>query len=537
MKKEKMMLLLALCIGMVLMSYSWFLSYPLSIDSPSDFLFNHISPVHWLGLPILLGALYVLAIRLNNYHLKWIILLGIFMSMYSLSYFYYMLPGQDSHYFRGLTEYFVTTKDMDPLKPYHEYFDFPLFFILNQVATSVLGIEIMAFEFVLYAIIGFLYVTCLYIYFSRVDRDGGHIAEVAFFILTYYFLIYQCAPVSLAVGLLLVLLMIETLTHVASERSGTFLKLVVFVSMALMHPFMCVFYILYIFLMYVINRNEGYLRLFLLTLTTYLVIILFFTKRAFLNFVEIFAQMHSIEYGLLAQLTLAGPATPLDAIAQTISRAVTITVAVISGVGFVILLRKRKIRHVDYAIFFSGAISLAVGAVVPAVGGRAFPIAAIPMSLGASYFWKGRFRSFLKCLFLIFLVLFTFIAIHSSYANSQLITFQTREEYQSTNFLIYHYDWTKPGLMLVQSRVKPYLQVKSCSERVDFKSDWPWFYPQWAEGFDCILYTVSLGKSLSKYNSSFERILFEGKTKFGIVFNSGFSYILIRVPQNSSAPK
>ena len=114
--------------GIVLMVYSWYLSYPLAIDSPGDFVFNHVSLLYWFSLPILLTSMYMIALTSKSNSLKWIISIGIVMTIYSISYFYFMLPGSDSQYFRGLTEYFIKTKDLDPLQPNHGYYQWPSFF-------------------------------------------------------------------------------------------------------------------------------------------------------------------------------------------------------------------------------------------------------------------------------------------------------------------------------------------------------------------------------------------------------------------------
>lgn len=519
------------------MLYSWFQSYPLSMDSTSDFVFYHISPTYWLGLPMLLGSLYILATKVKNLTWKWIIILGIFMSMYSLSYFYYMLPGPDSQLFRGLTEYFVATKDLNPFKPYHEYFEWPLFFILNQVATSLLGVEIVHFEFVLYAAIGFLFVTCLYIYSSRICSGSGYISVIAFFIVSHNFLNYQFAPFSLAMGLFLLLLILDARTNAKPLKlETTLLRLVIFTSMALMHPFVCTFYIFYVLLMYIINRNKEYLRLFLLTSTIYMIKLLFFGQLFIRVLIEMGSRMSSLGYSLLAELTFVGPATLLDAIAQTISRVVTITIAIILSIGFLVLLKGRKLKDNDRAIFVSGVAIAIMGALIPIVGPRAFPIVAIPISLGACYFWKSRFRTQFTCFCLISTILFTSISLHDSFFDNQVM-FQTRDAYECANFIINHYNWNKPSIMLSHDRLVPYLQVKSSSENVYFVSDFPSFFPIWAEASDCIVYTVGLGKSFLKHNYSYDIIIYEGKIKFDMIFNSGFSYVATKASQNSTAFK
>jgi len=152
---------------------SRWLSYPLSIDSVYDVIFNHISLLYWISLPLLLGSLYMINVSFKNTYLKWAATIGIVFAVYSLSYFYYMLPGSDSQAFRGMTEYYIKTKDLDPQKPFHGYFQWPGFFLLNDIATSLSRIPLANFEFLLYAIIGFLFTTSIYVYASRAYKNEG----------------------------------------------------------------------------------------------------------------------------------------------------------------------------------------------------------------------------------------------------------------------------------------------------------------------------------------------------------------------------
>jgi len=154
--EKNKLLLLPFFIGLILMIYSWYLSYPLSINSPDDFVFNHVSILYWFSLPLLLASMLMIAITFKNDYLKLIMTVGIVMTMYSLSYFYYMLPTSDSLYYRGLNEYFIKTNNLDFSQSGKSYFQWPSIFVLSNIATSVSGLELANFEFIIYAIIGFI---------------------------------------------------------------------------------------------------------------------------------------------------------------------------------------------------------------------------------------------------------------------------------------------------------------------------------------------------------------------------------------------
>lgn len=518
--EKNKLLLFPFFIGIMLMVYSWYLSYPLSIDSLGDFVFNHISPLYWVSLPLMLASMYLMAVTSKSNFWKWIISVGIVMTIYSLSYFYFMLPGSDSQYFRGLTEYHIKTNDITPFKPYHTYFEWPSFFLLGNIATSLSGLGLIHFEFILYAIIGFLLVTALYVYFSKVYKKSGFIAVVAFFIMMFYFLNYQGVPFSLAFGLLLLLLILET--NVIESRERTFTMVILFVGMTFTHAFVVLFFVLHEFVRYILGRNRKHLRLFLLTLTIYFTVQVF---QAPLSFVDNIKGIMSLspEYGMIVEAIATPTSVPLDIVAQAFSRFVVIITSILCGAGFVALLIKGRMRLLDKAVFLSGAVYSAFGSAVIVLGSRAFPIFFIPVSLGASYIFESRFRSYMKWVFLVLLVLFAFVPLHTSFYDSQIM-FQTEEAYQAENFMIDHYNWTHPSLILAHFRVVTYLRAKQPSIAY-FETDFSTLFPR-LKDYDSIVYTIGLGKNLLRYNHTTEKILHE--EKLNVIYNNDFSYIAIK---------
>jgi len=200
-------------------------------------------------------------------------------------------------------------------------------------------------------------------------------------------------------------------------------------------------------------------------------------------------------------------------------------------VGFIILLIKRKMRDLDKAIFLTGGVYSAFGIIFSTLGSRAIPIVFIPISLGVPYLLESRFRPYIKSLFLVLLILFTFIPLHTSFYDSQVM-FQTKEAYYAENFTIDHYNWTRPALILAHYRVITYLQAKHPSA-LYFESDFSPAFPRLKE-YDSIVYTVGLGKNLLRYNYTTERMLRE--EILNVVYNNGFSYLAIRSSNFSEVP-
>jgi hypothetical protein len=227
------------------------------------------------------------------------------------------------------------------------------------------------------------------------------------------------------------------------------------------------------------------------------------------------------EYSSIVKAILAPVSVPIDEIAQMFSRGVTITTIMICFAGFIVLLIKRKMRDVDKAIFLTGVVYSASGIILSNLGSRAIAIVFIPISLGASYLLKSRFRPYVISLFLVLLILFAFVPLHGTF-NTNQIMFQTKVDYQTENFLIDHYNWTNPSLILAHSRVITYLYAKQPS-LVIFEDDvYSPLFPRIKE-YDCIVYTVGLGINLLRYNYTNKGILHE--EKLNMIYNNGFSYI------------
>lgn len=522
------LILIPTCIGIGLTLFSWYVSYPVSIDSPYDFIYNHISPLYWLGTTILIASLFVIAINTKNSILRWIITVSTVLLMYSDSFFFYMLNGSDSHAFRGLTEDFILTGDLS-LKPFHSYYQWPIFFILNNVATLVTGLGLRYFEFVLYCIIGFVIATSIYIYMSRTGANG-YVAVVAFFITQRYFLNYQWAPFSLSISLVFLLLALDS--HTSRKRELTLVELVIFSAITLTHSFVPVFFIIYLLVMYIINKKKRYLRLFLSTLTIYFVVFIFYQAFAFPQLVKDLTMFFPREYAGRVEAVVGGahavaPTPYIAVIGQTFSRTVVIATSILTFFGFAIVLMKRKLVTRDYApcmysCFLTGIFYVALGLFLPILGTRAFPIIALPLSLGASYLTQSKFKRYFESVFLILLILFPFILVHLSFYDRE-IQFQTEKEYLCANFIIDKYDWENSSRLLSHLRFRNYLQVRSSSLAVVFEDDLRSSnFVEAIKDYDCIVYTVGVGISSLSLNYSTEELLSEFEiNRFNLIYNSG----------------
>jgi len=502
------------------MVYSWYISYPLSINSVDDFAFNHVSVLYWVSLPLLLTSMCMMALSFRNNYWKWIMAVGCVITLYSLFYFYHTLPTSDADYFRGLTENFIKTQNLNPSQPNHSYYQWPSFFILANIATLVSGLELATYEFLLFAIIGFLLATALYVYASKAHAHGGFLAVLAFFIVMFYFLNYQAVPFSLTLGLLFLLFMLET-----QKKSGNVMltMLVLYVSISIMHAFVPLFFVLYLLMRSIVSRSKQYLNLFILTSIVYFLVQ--FTLAQF-SFPSIITSMMTFpsEYSSIVSSTLAPVSVITDAVAQAFSRMVTIGFAMTCFAGFVILVIRRKMREMDKAIFLTGAVYSGFGVVIYTLGSRALPIVFIPISLGVLYLYESKLRPYLKCFILILLVIFVFIPIHNSFGNSP-ITFQTKEAQATANFMIEKYPWNLASTIISDVGAESYIapQIQGHTE-----IDSPFsarFLTSNITAYDCIIYSVGLEKTLQWSNVSVEETSQQILDGYSVIYNSGLSYL------------
>ncbi|MCW4003153.1 MAG: hypothetical protein NWE95_04480 [Candidatus Bathyarchaeota archaeon] len=526
MKKNKLAVL-PLLVGIAFLIYSWFESYPLSIDYPGDFVFNHISFFYWLSLPLILGSLYVLGVFSKNHSFKCLVSIAVILTIYSISFFYSSMPTADSQFFRGLTEYFLNTNKLDASYISHYYYQWPSYFLLAGTVTSLSGLNVIGFEFLFYAIIGVLLSMTLYIYASKYFKNGAFFAVISFFISMYWFLNYQSVPFSFALALTFLLFMFELQKKSAP---ALLIILVLFFCISFTHFFVSLFFIFYLILRSIIGRSKQYAKLSLMTLTIYLVTQLSFTSWNWIKFNLGLLVNSSPEYGVIVETTLKPIIIPFDILAQNISRTVTIVTIAICLFSYVFLVIKRKFRVVDTAILLSGLAYLALGFIFYTLGSRALTIFFIPICLGVAFLFETKFRIYIKGIFLVLLVLWVFVPIHTSYNSyiGEFIPFQTYEVSNAENFLVNHYNWTTPGLMLVHAPIRVYLS--SVLDPTQVKTTFPEdissvLFPEPKE-YNGIFYTVGLGNDFLIYNYTLDELVSEGQ--LSVLYTNGLSEIAIK---------
>jgi hypothetical protein len=520
----KKILLLPFCIGLILIIYSWYFSYPIAVDSVNDSIFNHISFFYWIGLPLLLSSIYLIAITSKSTLLKWVLTVGCLIALYSLAFFYYSISSSDAMYFRGLELNFINTKNLDI--SLDMYYQWPGFFILSYITTSITGLSVVSYEFVLFLLIGLIFGTALFVYASKIDGKIGFLSVLIYFIVMFYFLNYQAVPFSLAFGLLLILFMLE------SEGKNRFAvpTLFIFICISLTHSFVPLFFILYTLIRMVLTKSDYYLKFFFLTLSIYLLLQILTGQFSFAANIITAMNLPS-EYASQVSSTIAIASNTLDITAQMFSRAVTIGAGLLSFLGFLIIIVKKDacaLNRISISILLTGIIYTVIGLLLYTLGSRAVAIAFIPIALGVIYVYRiKKVRIIFHCFVISMLVLAVFIPVHTTF-NDSVLNYQTKEQTLTAEFAIHKVIWDSNELAIADFGAKWYISSQIGGyNHID--TAYAGTYPlSNITSYHCIIYSIGLERTIQTSGIPLNKTLDSIGSEYNIPYNSGVSFIALK---------
>jgi hypothetical protein len=507
-----------LLIGLLLICYAWYTSFPIFINSANDYIYNHISVYYWIGLSLSFASAFLISYTSKREYIKWVMVVCFIISLYSIWFFYFTLPTSDATFFRGVTQNFLNTGSLDITQSYLSYYQWPAFFIIAEIVTSVTGLSLVAYEFVLLIIIELLTATALYIYASKLFKGGGFIAVITFFCISYNFINFQAVPFTLAFALLCLLFTLDIQnTHNQNKRGLTVLIILVYVCIALTHLFVPLFFVIYLLIRTFFDKS--YLKLFAITLQIYFIIQVTFGSFSFgANISQVF--LLSSEFSSIVANTFTPVTVPIDVISQIFTRAIVAVFALITFTGFLYIFFRKKIRQVDKSILITGIVYTCFGAIVFTLGTRAIPLIVIPISIGSAFLIKSRFSKPLICIVLFMMILLVFVPFHSSF-NNYPITYQTKEDLTAANFILDKYNWQSDRTIISDSGIKWYLspQIRH-EERIDTIFENRYGLANITK-YDCIIYSLGLEQSFVFNNISPTNISNQISQKYDILYNSG----------------
>jgi hypothetical protein len=316
--------------------------------------------------------------------------------------------------------------------------------------------------------------------------------------------------------------MLET----SNERSvgTTIVTLILYTSTVITHAFVPLFFVIYLLIRSIIGKSRQYFELFVLTLVIYIVVQITFAVFSFRgNIASIFTP--PTEYSGVIGATLASTSLGIDELPRLFSRTMTIAFALLCVAGFVFLIFRRKLTKMNLAIFLTGAVYSGIGAVFAVLGLRAIPLAFIPVAFGGVVLFQSKFRRVIKYLVVVMLIFVVFVPIHSSIINSYPLTFQTKEDLVTADFMLEKYDWTSGTVVISDLGARWYL-APQIQGKTEIDTD---LQPRYSLSnitrYDSIMYSVGLAERLNMSSIPVESMSQQIIDRFNVVYNSGFSYI------------
>lgn len=513
------------CIGFILLFFSWYSSYPISINSMHDYEYYQISFLYWLSLPILFASFFIIAIKTKNKYIRYIVTIMTVFLMLSTTYFRYMVFGSDAHQFIGLTEYYLSNEKINPT-PLQNYYQWPIFFILNKIIITILGLDLRYAHFILYSIVTFVITTLIYIYMTNYAKNG-YFGVISFFIIFTQFQEYQLSPYILSLIPLLVLIY---LNKVYEQKETIIIIVTIFYTMTYTHILVPLLYILYIFSMYVIERKKVYLNIFLLTLSIY--ILVFSNNILFTGYI---VKMNNLFYMELQRqigriiISSAAQKNNTAVIAQFFSRTVTILTVIVTGLGYMSFFMRRKFERTDYGMLLSGIIFLPTllisFATYKQIFWRGFLLLCIPFSLGSSHLYESKFKKYFKIVFFILLISFTFTIAHKSFYDRFVFTLTNKESHY-TNFMIDNINWDVMNRFYTDFFYGRYLRSKISSERVRIISDFGDFFTEEIKNYKYVTYTVGLAKTFFRFDVIERAFTLIDKNHSNLICSAGNYYYI-----------
>lgn len=397
-----------LLFGASAVAFAFLVSYPVVLNSYTDTVFGAIHPVFWFGLSAIQVGLFLFSLGSNRKSIFLICSAVFLFSFWLIFLFFPLLPGSDSHYFRSATENFMKA---GVNFQENSYFQWPVFFVLSSVIANVLGISVALTSIIVFVAIGVVISASLSLFFFMRDERLAFVGVVLYVVGAYSFLDYQFAPQSLALAFFVVLLLLM-------EKKGhlsTIAILLLFTILVFTHAFVPVFFLMLLLFITLKRKTVSSLGLLILCTSIYLSVLWFFQPIQLHSLVNaltsIFQPVGLAEYGTIVSSTLSAPISVLDNFAQTISRALTISIWVILALGFLGQFVRRKIRFEDFVLAAVGSLIFVAGIFLPVIGGRALQVVLIPLALGYLFFRKKLRKIALVFVFII-LVLSPFVLVH-----------------------------------------------------------------------------------------------------------------------------
>lgn len=499
-------------IGLILILLSWHFTYPVYLSDLDDLIISQFFPSIWPGIVLSLLGLFIAGYYSKKVHIKLLCLSFFPLVLYSVVFFFSYVPTSDCGSVKAMFEIFHYTGIDSSVEPYFQY---PIYFSLNEMTSQTLGLDVNYISFLYYSIFGILIALFLYLFLIKITKDNAYqiafLGVILYFIATYTFLNYQWVPQTIAfIFFLLLLILFE---HSSFEIR--ILSIFIFIALVFSHLFIPVIFLAYLGL-YSIKKKE--LRnIFLLISCIYISVLIYYTTFYFYIVLETFRQSivgFGTEYASDISRSLMEPKGILSQIISAINRFRIPLVWGVVSLGFFIAYIKKKLSSSTILLTVTGGFYLGAGVFYAILGMRALQIVFVPLVIGFGFFvtkWKKLSLVFIALI----LILSVFGPIRSVYDAYQ---FQVSEEEHACNFLATTLPAENPKQLIISHIISGYFTRKLDfihRENEPITNIWmllprdPEFYYFFNRSIDqttYIIYNSNMGREIFSYGMEKEAI-------------------------------
>lgn len=397
-------------VGTAFIVFAWLLSYPVTIPSLDKHVFDLISPFLWVGVSMVLASLLLISECARGRMTKLFCATSMVFFIYVHYLFFERLPGPDSHKFRAMT---MLSQIAGVSPDQTEYFQWPSFFIFNDVIAEVTGFGVNNISALVFIATGFALSAILFLYSSDESEGMGFAGVALYFAGLFYFVNYQFAPQSIALVLLLACVKLVARNNLGSKICA----LLVFVGLVFTHAFMPVMFLGFYLIMVLLRR--GRIQSLALYSAVYVAKLVYAAVFHVHDLIMILATLPgelqlSPDYEDILYATFGQVHTQIDAVAQIFSRAVTLSIWLLLMTGLLIRVARSDFGIRNLSLMLSGLLYSAIGMAVSIIGYRGFQLAFVPF-VSCCKPYLTRYRKLVIGFLLVVLMLFPFVIVHQIY--------------------------------------------------------------------------------------------------------------------------
>jgi len=394
-----------------------------------DFTFNQFLPSIWIGIILSLIGLFLTGYYSKRKSIKALCASLFPIILYSYSYFFPILTSPDIGNVRGMFEVFHQVGINSDIV---SYFQYPIYFSLNEISSQILGFEMEIISALFFALFGILIGLFLFLFLSKIKKNmSGQIAFLAvplYFIGLFSFINYQWVPQTLALVFFFLLL-------VLLDQDGVEYKLfsiVIFTTLAFTHAFIPTIYLIF-FGFYVLKKRE-LTHMFLLMICIYSSILIYYTTFYFPVIAETFSKtIYSFgsDYNFKVSRSFEEPSELMSQIISLVNRVRVPLVWLVVTTGSFVEFLKKRLHFKMIALGVTSGVYLGFGFFYPILGMRALQILLVALVIGICFFIK-RWKKLTLLFIFVVLILSVFGPMRGTYSQTQ---FQLDEEKNACSFL------------------------------------------------------------------------------------------------------